>query len=191
MLIESGEVRKNILELTNGCTDYELINKLLKKYRRPSYTRAGLLILLWWKGSIWDCEYCTFPSPQFFHDHWKKACKRAGLRESKDDVMIKELAFWYGDTGIAEEAWKISKNMTAQELIESTGANIKILGKMPKDTDKVYQWYCSNIDCIFISSSYNKIKEEMEYCQCWNPIAGYSIFKPSLVYDCLTWRDAE
>ena len=83
-MAESGNIRQSILELTNGWTDYKTINKLLKQYDRPSYIKAGLYVLLWWKGTTWDNEYCEFPTPQFFHDHWAAACKKAGVRDSKE-----------------------------------------------------------------------------------------------------------
>lgn len=82
-LIELGNIRQEILELTQSKTDYELINSLLNQYRHPSYIRAGLLILLWWNWVTWDNECCEFPSLQFFHDNWKNACKRAGVEDKE------------------------------------------------------------------------------------------------------------
>ena len=190
-MAESSSIRQAILELTNGWTDYKTINKLLKQYDRPSYIKAGLYVLLWWKGTTWDNEYCEFPTPQFFHDHWAAACKKAGVRDSKEEMMIKELIIHFGDTYAAMDSWTMCKDMSPKDIISKSGANIDILGKMPRDTDKVYYWYCSNIDCIFVSLSYSRIEKTAEYYQCWCPQILWTTFKPVIIYDCLTWRDKE
>lgn len=192
-MAKSSSIRQEILELTNGWTDYKTINKLLKKYDRPSYIKTGLYVLLWWKGTTWDNEYCEFPTPQFFHDHWAAACKKAGVRDSKEEMMIKELITYFGDTYAAMQAWTMCKDMSPKDIISKSGANISILGTWPKDADGVYGWYCSNIDTIFYSMSYNRIKKMAEDYNSYNDYTtfGYYTFKPCVIYDCLTWRDKE